>query len=224
MNVCVAHLHVELTKITCNFYDCVLGHRAVGKSSFKLWEQHVPFIVVGRPMSDLCWQCKQNNGRIQRTVNQVEEERMRVLAQQMEHLQTVETERKFYNEMVDQSKAAATAAGITTLGPHAPNTLDAHIHYSFDYAQQVHLPSSPLQPGPIYFLVPRKCGIFGVCAEGIPQQMNYLIDEGMTSGQGSNMVISLLHHFLENYGFGEKFLDLHCDNCSGQNKNRFVLW
>jgi hypothetical protein len=154
----------------------------------------------------------------------VKEERMRVLAQQMEHLQTVETERKFYNEMVDQSKAAAAAAGITILGPHAPNTLDAHIHYSFDYAQQVHLPSSPLQPGPIYFLVPRKCGIFGVCAEGIPQQMNYLIDEGMTSGKGSNMVISLLHHFLQNYGFGEKFLDLHCDNCSGQNKNRFVLW
>ena len=46
--------------------------------------------------------------------------------------------------------------------------------------------------------------IFGVCGEGLPQQINYLIDEGMSSGKGSNMVISHLHNFLENYGLGEK--------------------
>lgn len=38
------------------------------------------------------------------------------------------------------------------------------------------------------------------------------------------MVISLLHHFLENYGVGEQKMELHCDNCSGQNKNKFVMW
>ena len=41
-------------------------------------------------------------------------------------------------------------------------------HYSFDFAQQVHLPSDPLQPGLIYFLTPRKCAHFGVCCEAIP--------------------------------------------------------
>ena len=30
-------------------------------------------------------------------------------------------------------------------------------HYSFDYAQLVHTPSNPMQPGPIYFKTPRKC-------------------------------------------------------------------
>ncbi|XP_045551199.1 uncharacterized protein [Salmo salar] len=40
-----------------------------------------------------------------------------------------------------------------------------------------------LQPGPIYFLTPHKCGLFGVCCEGIPQQVNYLIDEGMLSSK-----------------------------------------
>src|SRR6218665_1209310 len=44
--------------------------------------------------------------------------------------------------------------------------------------------------GPMYFLVQRKCGIFGVCCEALPQQINYLIDEGMCVSKGSNSVIS----------------------------------
>ena len=30
--------------------------------------------------------------------------------------------------------------------------------------------------------------------------------------------------FFESFGVGEKTVHLHCDNCSGQNKNRYVLW
>lgn len=98
------------------------------------------------------------------------------------------------------------------------------MHYSFDYAQQVHLPSNPMQPGPIYFLVPRKVGLFGVCCEGLPKQMNFVIDEAHLISKGSNAVISYLHFFFSTFGLGETDVELHCDNCSGQNKNRFVLW
>ncbi|XP_035643377.1 uncharacterized protein LOC118394275 isoform X2 [Oncorhynchus keta] len=80
-----------------------------------------------------------------------------------------------------------------------------------------------MQPGPIYFLIPRKCGLFDVCCEGIPQ-VNYLIDEGMSSSKGSSAVINYMHHFFSNYGVWETRVDLNCDNCSGQNKNNFVLW
>ena len=42
------------------------------------------------------------------------------------------------------------------------------------------------------------------------------------------MVVSLLHHILENYGVGVEHLELHADNCSGQNKNnhmmRYLMW
>ena len=58
----------------------------------------------------------------------------------------------------------------------------------------------------------------------MPKQVNYLIDEGMASGKGSNAVISYLHHFFDEYAVGETDVDLHCDNCSGQNKNNFVVW
>ena len=75
----------------------------------------------------------------------------------------------------------------------------------------------------MYFLTPRKCGIFGVCCEGLPQQVNYLVDEGMAVSKGSVSVINFLDHFFGQYGVGETHVDLHCDNCSGQNKNRYML-
>ena len=34
-----------------------------------------------------------------------------------------------------------------------PLSFDGLGHYSMDFAQQVHFPSNPLQPGPIYFNV-----------------------------------------------------------------------
>jgi hypothetical protein len=60
------------------------------------------------------------------------------------------------------------------------------IYFNVLRCLQVHYPSHPMQPCPIYFLTPRKCGLFGVCCEGIPQ-VNYLIDEGMSSSKGSSM-------------------------------------
>ncbi|MEQ2242511.1 hypothetical protein ILYODFUR_036530 [Ilyodon furcidens] len=33
-----------------------------------------------------------------------------------------------------------------------------------------------------------------------------------------------MDHFFTHFGTGETDVDLHCDNCTGQNKNNFVLW
>ena len=41
--------------------------------------------------------------------------------------------------------------------------------------------------------------------------------------QKDSAVISYLRYFFEYYGLGKCEVDLHCDNCSGQNKNNFVL-
>lgn len=79
-------------------------------------------------------------------------------------------------------------------------SLNATMHYSFDFAQQIHIPSNPMQPGPIYFKTPRKCGIFGVMCEAIPRQVNYLIDEAVDVGKGANVTISYVHHYFENHG------------------------
>ena len=34
----------------------------------------------------------------------------------------------------------------------------------------------------------------------------------------------ILDHFFANHGLGEKKVHLHCDNCSGQKKNNYLLW
>lgn len=98
------------------------------------------------------------------------------------------------------------------------------VHYSYDYAQQVHFPSNPQQPGPIYFKTPRKCGLFGICCEGLPRQINYLIYEAVFTGKGANATISYLHNFFLTHGAGETDVHIHTDNCSGQNKNNYVIW
>ena len=51
-----------------------------------------------------------------------------------------------------------------------------------------------------------------------------MIDEAYNTGKGGNTIISMLDHFLRVYGFGERRVHFHCDNCCGQNKNRFLMF
>ena len=91
----------------------------------------------------------------------------------------------------------------------------------------MHYPSNPLQPGPIYFLTPRKAAIFGICCEAIPQQVNFIIEEASDTGKGANTVVSMLDFFFSHYGLGECTVSLHADNSSGQNNNtmvQYLMW
>ena len=48
--------------------------RAVAYSTFtQIWRQLLPYIVVMKPMSDLCWVCQQNSAAITRSANRPEE-------------------------------------------------------------------------------------------------------------------------------------------------------
>ncbi|ELT92413.1 hypothetical protein CAPTEDRAFT_205030 [Capitella teleta] len=116
------------------------------------------------------------------------------------HLERVGEERTFYKSIVEEAKKICTSLGVTELSANAPFSQPVSMHYSFDFAQQVHLPSDPLQPELMYFLTPRKLWLFGVCCEGIPKQVNYLMDEAHCSTKGSNAVISYLDHFFEFHG------------------------
>ncbi len=53
--------------------------------------------------------------------------------------------------------------------------------------------------------------------------MNYLIDESVDCGKGSNSVVSYLHDFLSTRPIQATHLDLHADNCVGQNKNNTMI-
>ena len=146
-----------------------------------LWRKLIPSIIVMKPRSDLCWQCQQNSTAIMKVANQPEADKSEAYKTALEHLNIVKTERKHYKTICDECKHSVRTHFATNdiFTPPPPcsqsscNTRDVKVHYSFDYAQQVHYPSDPLQPGPIYFLTPRKCTVFGVACEALPRQINF---------------------------------------------------
>ena len=79
----------------------------------------------------------------------------------MAHQALVKQERVFYKETLDDTTIAVEESGAET-------PLSNHI--TLDFAQQIHYPFDPLQPAPILFKTPRKCGIFGV--NSAPQPAN----------------------------------------------------
>ena len=154
-----------------------------------------------------------------------------MLRKAKEHLFLATKERSYYPTVCEAAKTNIREffqRGNTFTPPPPfsrcePCSYNSLAHHSFDMAQQVHYPSDPLQPGPIYFLTPRKCAIFGVCCEAVPRQINYLIDAASDTGKGSKTIVSMLHHFFSEHGLGETHVHLHADNCVGQNKNNTML-
>ncbi|KAL0964106.1 hypothetical protein UPYG_G00318760 [Umbra pygmaea] len=76
---------------------------------------------------------------------------------------------------------------------------DTMMHYSFDFAQQVHYPSDSMQPGPKYFLT-RKCGLFGVCCEDMELMelrrhvWTYTLTTAVDKTRTSSLVLCLADH------------------------------
>ena len=103
-----------------------------------------------------------------------------------------------------------------------------YAHYTFDFAEQVHIPHHARQVGPIYFKVCRKIQVLGICCDSNRKQVNYLIDEDNSIGvngintHGPNSVISMLDHYFTKHALQESNCHLHCDNCVGQNKSNYV--
>ena len=210
--------------------SCALANmRKAGISVFRsIWKACLPHIKFMTPRTDVCFKCERHRQEVQSAVG--EEEKTTALAEFTRHLQSAQAERQFYRTATEKAHEELEDHHHPIGPPFPPcaQSLKA-MHYTFDYAQQVTLPHLARQPGPLYFKTPRKVQLFGVCDEGIPRQVNYLIDEADTIGpngtksHGANSVISLLHHFFSVHGHGEEECILHADNCAGQNKNRTIV-
>ena len=198
-------------------------HRAVSLVTFRrIWREVVPFVVTMKPSTDLCWFCQKHQMKISNAANRTDAEKAELLKIATDHLQQAGRERLMYNEICKETKENLPVG--LDCGQQPPCSFDGKMHYSMDFAQQVHYPSNPQQPGPVFFKTPRKCGVFGVACEALPKQVTFLLDESVQTGKGANCVISLFHFYLDNYGLGETDMHLHADNCSGQNKNSYVMW
>ena len=103
-------------------------HCIVQLSSFRqLWRQLLPFIVAGKPMSDLGWVCQHNNQHIRRAVNIPEEAKSEALRLQEAHLLHATAEYSFYQKLwcansrdVVGSKVNCISGSSNHTSPSAP--------------------------------------------------------------------------------------------------------
>ena len=220
-------LPTSCTKATVyEFYKAATvksGNTCVHISTFRrLWRELVPFIRTMPPATDLCWTCQKGMQQIQQAARKSDPEKRRLIAELNNHQEVVQNERSYYQHCCESVKRQLPEG--RQLGQHPNCSFEGINHISFDFAQQTHFPSDPLQAGPIYFKTPRKCGLFGINNEAFRHQVNILIDESHNTGKGANTVVSYLHFYLDHYSIGETELLLHADNCAGQNKNSVMIW
>jgi predicted Fe-S protein YdhL (DUF1289 family) len=155
-----------------------LSLRSVAYTTFcKVWRNFLADVVVYKPMTDLCITCQKNSAAIVRSINMSEEEKSEVLKEAERHLLRATCERSYYRTVVRNCREIVkqhfTISGVTIPAPGSalpPGSGPDTMHYSFDFAQQVHYPHNPLHLGPMYFKTTRKCAVCGICCEGIPRQ------------------------------------------------------
>ena len=180
------------------------------------------------PRTDLCALCQLNTTLLYKVRSFDDDKKQALLQKSLEHLNSVSKERELLKNVIIEAKSTLPTETTLTLGRHKPCSFDGLSHYSFDFAQQIFVPHSSQQVGPIYLLTPYKIGLFGIMCEPFGKMVIYIILKRMASGKGSNVVISLLHHYFENFALGESKVSLNANNCIGQNKNdtmiQYLTW
>ena len=147
----------------------------------ELWNDLFPDVVVAKLMTGLCAACQENTTKLQHAANLYEEEKSNCVKLHQEHLDQAKAGRECYRKACKLAKDNLASLGEEFDYTKAHNAClsETTMHYSFHYAQQVHILSNPMKPEPIYFKTQRKCKIFGVMSEAVPRQINFLIDEAV---------------------------------------------
>ncbi|EGZ25716.1 hypothetical protein PHYSODRAFT_247836 [Phytophthora sojae] len=99
-----------------------------------------------------------------------------------------------------------------------------HAVIVMDYSQNLTIPSVANTPSQWYFCSLLSVSCFGIYYENDGAHTNYIYDEN-TSSKGSDQINSMLAHFIETklVPSGKTKLTVYTDNCSGQNKNNYVI-
>src|SRR5215813_4889755 len=180
------------------------------------------------PRTDLCDTCQQLRNDLQFKTRK-EEEAQDLLKKYKEHLAKAKLERNYYNQntklaeehrkLVDQNYSVASVKDRVSYC-----SIGGVAHYSYDSAQNVHVPHSDQQIGKVYYLSARKVHLFGIQDEAVREQINYVLDENELLGKGPNGMLSLVSDGIKQLNKGEKHLKVTCDNAGGQNKNNATIW
>ncbi|EDQ92071.1 uncharacterized protein MONBRDRAFT_22871 [Monosiga brevicollis MX1] len=175
------------------------------KSFLDLWSKSRPNIRIQRTGSDFCDLCF----RLKQEAPTNETAADGLTAHRLHYLE----ERDFYHFLRSNTKEASVP----------------YVHVTFDFAEKLLLPRLQKQPGQMYLLNGLHVDLFGVLISNIKTQFTFPLVEGhWPMANDANVVCAMLHHTLSSERVkslpGIRNLELHADNCDGQNKNRWILW
>uniref|UniRef100_H3H8D3 DUF7869 domain-containing protein n=1 Tax=Phytophthora ramorum TaxID=164328 RepID=H3H8D3_PHYRM len=165
----------------------------------KLLTLHFPTIRIRSPRSNVCDICSIYHANMR---NEVSAEKAEALGKHTESAR----------RMLREYKKDKTAAS------------DDHAVIVMDFSQNLTVPSVASTPSQWYFCSLLSVSCFGIFYENDGAQTNYLYDETV-SGKGSDQINSMLEHFLRTrvLAEGKTRLTVYAGNCSGQNKNNYVI-
>ena len=92
-------------------------------------------------MTDLCAEYQENTTKLQRSANLSDEEKSVCVKLHQEHLDKAKSERECYRKACEEAKDnfASFQQEFDFTETRSPCSLEKTMHYSFDYAQQVHI-------------------------------------------------------------------------------------
>ena len=178
------------------------GNQKLEYNSFaKLWKQKYAHVKIFNPKYDLCNTCcylRKKKGSESQLYN---------------HYKDAYIQRKSFNNNVELTRSI--------------NYITTSVQLTFDYAEKILIPKYVDQQQSIYFKTPLKIDLFGVANNTRGIQSNYVLPEGhWPADKGINSIASMLFHNIKK-NFANTNINtiyLMADNCSGQNKNCFMMW
>ena len=193
----------------------------ISQTAFYLFlknEQKLKHIKIRSPRSDMCDFCELQKRRIAGTKPHDESKTEELTAELAAHQNAYQGERAIYN--TERKRAEEDRKKFKQGELKSDDCVD---HISMDYGQAVGVPHTADQLGGTFYLHMRNFHLFTACSVLENNQIFYTYDE-REAGKGSNEVISFLHNFLASREIKTPDIRIHADNCTGQNKNNYVIW
>ncbi|XP_033764064.1 uncharacterized protein LOC117345170 [Pecten maximus] len=157
-------------------------NRVLSETTFRrIWHRVVHHVKFMTPRTDVCHKCEQFRDLIQQS--RTEEEKLSATEAFSDHIKSAQRERDHYRSVCAAAKEELDGQPRSE-SPVTPCSKDLkNVHYTFDFAQSVLLPTHCRQEGALYFLSPFKVNLFGICNDGRTLQHNYVFGESQSIGE-----------------------------------------
>ena len=126
--------------------------RAVSERSLRrIWSRLMPNIKIMTPRTNVCTVCEKLRRNVTSAVQ--EDKKLQVCQDLTDHITDTQKERDFYRQKTIDATEELRKGDVPV----------KFAHYAFDFAQNVCIPNSARQEGPLYFKTLHRVQVFDIC-------------------------------------------------------------